>query len=113
MVHFWAGKQYGWDAIMMDPGFADGIERGKRSRRRSAAPRVRRRGLLDGAELVALGPTKGLLRVAMDIPKVRGQPMDSRHGKDYYKAAVHRFFGAFYAEIPPSRDRTSSAHWPT
>ena len=104
MVHFWAGKQHGWDAMMMDPGFAGGIERGEKIQEAvlHAAPES-----IDAAYWTALnwsrwGQQKGLLRVAMDIPKVRGVNqwiLDT--GEDYYKAAVHRFFGAFFAEIPP------------
>ena len=45
---------------------------------------------------------KGILRVALDIPKVRAA-MEQCHSlsEDYYEAAVHRFFSAFFAALPP------------
>ncbi len=48
------------------------------------------------------GEMKGILRVALDIPKVRAA-MEHCHGlsEDYYEAAVHRFFSAFFAALPP------------
>jgi|GEM_PF-5073173 len=47
------------------------------------------------------GEMKGILRVALDIPKVRAA-MERSHAlsEDYYEAAPHRFFSAFFAALP-------------
>jgi len=103
MATYWQGKQAAWDAMMMDPGFASGIEAGDKIQVaiHDASPEF-----VDAAYWCALnwsrwGEQKGILRVAMDIPKVRGvNEWILEHAEDYYMAAVHRFFGAFFAEIP-------------
>jgi tetratricopeptide (TPR) repeat protein len=103
MGTYWKGKQSAWDAMMMDPGFAEGIEEGEKIQvaiHRASVESV------DAAYWCALnwsrwGEQKGILRVAMDIPKVRGvNEWILEQAEDYYMAAVHRFFGAFFAEIP-------------
>jgi len=104
MEIYWKGKQVAWDAMMMDPGFAGGIEDGDKVQEAIHKASVE---YVDAAYWCALnwsrwGEQKGILRVAMDIPKVRGvNEWILENGEDYYMAAVHRFFGAFFAEIPP------------
>jgi len=104
MAIYWKGKQVAWDAMMMDPGFAGGIEAGDKIQEAIHKASVE---FVDAAYWCALnwsrwGEQKGILRVAMDIPKVRGvNEWILEHAEDYYMAAVHRFFGAFFAEVPP------------
>ncbi len=104
MEIYWRGKQHAWDAIMAtNPDFAAAINGG--TRLVDAIPLI---GPLDvdAAYWCALnwarwGEQKGILRVAMDIPKVRGiNDRILEVGEDYFFAAVHRFFGAFFVEIP-------------
>jgi tetratricopeptide (TPR) repeat protein len=104
MAIYWKGKQVAWDAMMMSPDFAAGIEAGEKIQ---DAVKKTDATWVDAAYWCALnwarwGEQKGILRVALDIPKVKGV---NEHileiAEDYYKAAVHRFFGAFWVEIPP------------
>jgi len=112
------GKDHGWDAIMRtNSAFADAIGGGTKIV--DAIPLIEA-GDVDAAYWCALnwakwGEQRGILKVAMDIPKVRG--LNDRIlevGEDYYNAAVHRFFGAFFVEIPQfagqDQDR-SKAHF--
>jgi tetratricopeptide (TPR) repeat protein len=104
MEIYWKGKEVAWDAMMMDPGFAGGISEGDKVQEAIHKASIE---FVDAAYWCALnwsrwGEQKGILRVAMDIPKVRGvNEWILEHGEDYYMAAVHRFFGAFFAEVPP------------
>ncbi|MCP4871896.1 MAG: hypothetical protein GY898_24585 [Proteobacteria bacterium] len=98
------GKEHGWDAIMgSNPEFKAAIDGGTKIV--DAIPLIRAQDV-DAAYWTALnwarwGEQKGILRVAMDIPKVRGiNDRILEVGEDYYHAAVHRFFGAFFVEIP-------------
>ncbi len=98
------GKDHAFEAIMRtNPDFRAAIEGGERIQ---DAIRFLVADDVDAAYWCALdwakwGEQKGILRVAMDIPKVRGlNEKILELGEDYYNGAVHRFFGAFFVEIP-------------
>lgn len=97
------GREHAWDALRANPKWAAAMDEGVRFQ--DAVP------LLTAADVGPLywgslnwsrwGEIKGILRVAMDIPKVRAAMEHCLSlSEDYYEAAVHRFFSAFFAALP-------------
>lgn len=104
MAIYLLGKDHAFEAVMRtNPEFKAAIDDGERVQ---DAIRFLVANDVDAAYWCALnwarwGEQKGILRVAMDIPKVRGfNEKILELGEDYYYGAVHRFFGAFFVEIP-------------
>jgi hypothetical protein len=103
MDDYWKGREHALAALRANASFAKAVDEGQRIQ--DAAP------LLTAAEAPAMfwcatvwgrwGELKGILRVALDIPKVKGlQQRLLEVAEDYYQAGAHRFFSAYYEAIP-------------
>lgn len=117
MPIFWAGKEHACDAMRAEEAFATAMDDGMKIKEASQLVTA------DGADAMywcavdwaTWGQNKGLLRVALDIPKVKAM-MDRLLviSEDYAFGGVHRFFGAFYVEIPAfagQSEETSKMHY--
>lgn len=114
-LHF-EGRERGMDCLRQNPGFAGAL----RVNANDLQAAVKRLGKKEVPALFwtasnwgRWGELKGVLTVALDIPKVRilvervGQ-LDQR----YYGGGPHRFLGAYYASIPTfaGKSREKSRH---
>ena len=103
LAGFLAGKQHGLAALDANAAWAEALAGGAKLQDSVH--------LLEAADVGGLywaglnwsrwGEIKGILRVALDIPKVRAM-MERSHAlsEDYYQAAPHRFFSAFFTALP-------------
>jgi hypothetical protein len=104
MATYLLGRDHGLEALRSNPTFAAARDEG--TSLKDAIPLL---GEEDVGPLYwsALnwsrwGEMKGILRVALDIPKVRAaMERCNTLAEDYYEAAAHRFFSAFFAALPP------------
>ena len=104
MATYLLGRDHALVALRRNPAFAAARDEG--TRLQDAVPLLVAEdvGPLYWAALnwSRWGELQGILRVALDIPKVRAA-MELCHqlSEDYYEAAAHRFFSAFFAALPP------------
>jgi hypothetical protein len=104
MAMYWRGRECGWDALMVrNAAWREAIEGGTR------IPDAVHLLTADDAPAAfwtatnwsRWGELKGILRVALDIPKVKAANQRILEvAEDYYAAGVHRFFGAYWVAIP-------------
>ncbi len=105
MATYWRGRECGWEALLMrNEEWAAAIEAGTR------IPDTMVLLTADDAPAAfwaasnwsRWGELKGILRVALDIPKVKAANQRILElAEDYYAGGVHRFFGAYWIAIPP------------
>lgn len=103
MDHFWKGKEHAFSALRRNAEFAAALDGG------ATVPESVH--LLTARDAAAMfwcatdwarwGELKGILRVALDIPKVRGlQERLLAVAEDYYEGGAHRFFAAYFVAVP-------------
>lgn len=105
MATYWRGRECGWEALSLrNAAWAEAIDNGMKIPDAVS--------LLEADDAPAAfwaasnwsrwGELKGILRVALDIPKVKAANLRILElAEDYYAAGVHRFFGAYWIAIPP------------
>ncbi len=103
LAAFQAGKQHGLAALDSNAAWTEALEGGAKLQDCVHLLKAEDVGPLYWAGLnwSRWGEIKGILRVALDIPKVRAM-MERSHelSEDYYQAAPHRFFSAFFTALP-------------
>ena len=104
MATYWRGRECGWEALMLrNDAWSDAIAAGTKIPDAVAhltaddAPAA----FWAASNWSRWGELKGILRVALDIPKVKAANLRILElAEDYYAGGVHRFFGAYWIAIP-------------
>lgn len=100
---FWKGKEHAFSALRRNGTFAAALDGGA-----TIPEAVIHLGEADAPAMfwcatdwARWGELKGILRVALDIPKVRGlQERLLAVAERYYEGGAHRFFAAYFVAIP-------------
>lgn len=105
MATYWRGRECGWEALLLgNEAWAEAIGAGTKLQDTMVhltaddAPAA----FWTASNWSRWGELKGILRVALDIPKLKAANQRILElAEDYYAAGVHRFFGAYWVAIPP------------
>lgn len=105
MTTYWRGRECGWEALMLrNDAWREALEGGAKIQdavvhlTADDAPAA----FWAASNWSRWGELKGILRVALDIPKVKAANQRILElAEDYYAGGVHRFFGAYWIAIPP------------
>ncbi len=103
------GKEVGLMGLRTNAAFAAALEDGKKIP--EAAPLLTLEevpaAFWTAANWARWGELKGILSVAFDIPKVKAlNTVVLKLDECYFQGGVHRFFGAYYVEIPAFAGRS-------